>query len=321
MGLKKALILLFISHCFFITAQGTDSIHEDGYIKSFPDEVALKLAFIHNSNSFGYNDKDANTKYEISPNKKERLSITAQFRSLEVGVGISSGFLPGNSHADDANIINLALKGFYKNWIQDVSFYHQRGFTINRGSGDEISPLMETNKIGGATAYSFNKKFSYRATRSQREWQLKSAGSFIPKLYYYYTNFVLQSSGFNHNSSSVDIALAPSYFYNFVLNEHFMFSSGASAGFGLNYNDFGNDYVLTSLYELSLQGVLSFNYDRFFGGIQSNVLFLKSNSTRYMQFRDTMNYLNIHIGYRFKAPRTFTKTADKINKKLNIDKK
>jgi hypothetical protein len=59
---------------------------------------------------------------------------------------------------------------------------------------------LRTLKVGGITSYIFSKKFSYHAIVSQREKQLKSAGSFMPNFLFYYTDYNLEAEGINEDT-------------------------------------------------------------------------------------------------------------------------
>ncbi|MEL4307162.1 DUF4421 family protein [Joostella sp. CR20] len=301
--------------------QVKDTIPTDDYIKKFNSLVGIKLSFIDVSNSFDYYNQGDKTTYDIIPNLKQRLAVGFQYRFIEFGFGFSPTFLPGNKSKDndDSEIYNLNFRGIYKGLIQTLSFYHQTGFTISSSDGDYNAPHFETNKIQGSTAFSLNDNFSYRATIGQREWQAKSAGSFIPKVAYDYTNFVMQSSGFEHNAQSANIGLIPGYQYSYVINDHMFISAGGAIGVGLNYNNFGGNGIFTTLFNMSANAVFGFNLNRYFGGIHADFSKLKYNGHNHIQLDDNITYIDVYVGYRFKAPKLLTKTADKINDTFNIE--
>ncbi|MCF8713720.1 DUF4421 family protein [Joostella atrarenae] len=316
--IKACCIIFFITlSCF---AQ-EDSLTDDGYIKKFNSLVGLKLSFIDVSNSFNYYESGNKTTYDIIPNLKQRLSLGFQYRFIEFGLGVSPYFLPGNDADDneDAEIYNMNFRFFYKGVIQTLSFYHQRGFTIESSAENYNAPYFETNKFQGSTAISLNDNFSYRATIGQREWQAKSAGSLIPKIAYDYTNFVMESSGFDHNANSFNISVVPAYQYSYVINDHMFLSTGASVGVGLNYNNFGGNSIVTSLFSISANGVFGFTLDRYFGGIHADLSKLRYSGKNHVELDDNITYVDFYIGYRFKPPKILTTTTDKINDKLKIE--
>lgn len=314
--------LFFLSFNCFSQGQTVkkDTVSDDGYIKRFNSLIGLRFSFIDVSNSFDYYQGENKTTYDIIPNKKQRLALGFQYRFIEFGFGFSPSFLPGNDGDDtDSDIYNLNFRGIYKGLIQTLSFYHQRGFKVKSNAENFDAPLLETNKIQGSTAFSLNDKFSYRATVGQREWQAKSAGSLIPKIAYDYTNFVMESSGFDQNLQSANIGLVPGYQYSYVINDHMFISAGASVGVGLNYNNFGGTGIFTTLFSMSANGVFGFNLNRYFGGIHADFSKLKYHGHNHIQLDDNIAYIDIYIGYRFKAPKILTKTADKINDTFKIE--
>jgi len=198
--------------------------------------------------------------------------------------------------------------------MQSLTFINQKGFYVSNDELEIPFPRMRTTKIGGTTSYIFNDKFSFKTLANQKEWQSKSAGSFIPNLSIYYTNFDLNDGNQNTESNIYLVSLAPSYFYNFVINNHFLLSGGMSTGFGFNSVD-GN---VTAIYEWSLSSKFGYNSDSFFTFVNLNYIDFIQNTTAQIRMNDEMSTIKITAGFRFDPPKRIKKYYDKTAEKLGL---
>ena len=317
MGLRFYIFVLIIN-CQFVVSQN-DSIPKDIYIVDFQDKISTRISLINTSNSFYINETNTGIKYKLEPNVREYLGASILFRSLEIDFGFTPDFLKSNQDNANSKLFNLNFRMFFNQWMQTIDLYNQKGFYIVVDNERFNTSDVKTFKIGGSTSYIFNPNFSFRAIGFQNEWQTKSAGSFIPRIYYYYTTYSLKNEEFNENASSFDLAISSAYYYNLCLTKNLLFSLGGSAGIGLNHSsNLGEGNLTSALYQFSGRAVLSYNSDSFFGGINSNLLILEHNVDRYTRQDDTIPFLEFYIGYRFKAPKKWVKFADDFNIKYGF---
>ena len=289
------------------------------YVNNFSNKISARLSLINNSNSFYFNDKENNINYALEPNKQDYIGVSVLFRSLELDFGFSPEFLPSNKDNNDSKLFTLNFRMFHRQWMQTFDYYDQRGFYYVTDDVKLNLPGVKSLKIGGSTSYIFNKKFSFRAISSQNEWQIKSAGSFMPRLYYYYTKYNYKEDNINEKAYSYDIAIAPSYHYSFVFKKNLLLSLGGSVGIGLNYNsNLGNEDLTSLLYEGSGRAAISYNSKTFFGGINYSIIVLENHIDRISRQDDEIVFLEFYFGYRFKAPKKWVKSADRFNEKYNL---
>ena len=316
MGLRRFFIFgsLFVSATVFGQNQERDS----SYIQSFPEKITARLGLINTSNTFFINDQENNLSYLLTPNTRDYLGVSLLYRSIEIDIGFLPSFLKKNKDNGDSKLFNLNMRMFLGQFMQTIDIYSQEGFFAELNGSNLAFPGVRTFKIGGATSYIFNPNFSFRAVGFQNEWQRKSAGSFIPRLIYYYTTYDLEQNDFSSNASSFDIALSPSYFYNFVVQEHFIIGLGVSAGMGLNRDDQEEQVINSVLYEFGGRISLGYNSETLFAGINSSLTVLEHNSRRVVRVDDTINFFEFYIGYRFNAPKSLNKFADEVNETLGL---
>lgn len=318
MGLKLSILFCFC--CGWYSFSQQDSIPKNEYIKDFNDKISARLSLINTSNEFNINNNGY--EYKLEPNKKDYLGLSLLFRSLELDLGFAPDFLKSNTDNANSKLFNLNFRMFFNQWMQTIDVYNQKGFTTVINNKKFDLPGTKTFKIGGSTSYIFNPNFSFRAIGFQNEWQTKSAGSFIPRLYYYFTQLEVDDLGIKENDYFYDIAIAPSYYYNFVFRKNFFLSLGLSAGIGINHNELNygssSESNTYALYEIGSRIALGYNSDTFFTGINSNVLFLKHHADSANKVEDKTTYFEFYLGYRFKAPKKFIKLADDFNRKFGF---
>lgn len=342
MGLKS---LFFLIAAFSITslaiAQDTittpqkDSLApivydiENDYIHIYKNRITAKLYYVNTSNSLRLSDRNSDLSFNLEPNKQNRIGGSVAFRSINLSYAFAPDFLAKNKDNEDSRLFNLNFRTYFgKHWMQTLDFYNQKGFYINQENTNVNVYMPDTKslKIGGATSYIFNENFSFRAIASQDEKQIKSAGSFIPSIVYYYTYYHIRFDNeglvdpIDSKSKSFDIAFAPSYYYNFVPTKNLFLSAGFSAGIGLNYSEDSTEkeHLTSLLTELDFRGSATYDLDNLYLGVHYNYLILNHNSDRSTYVNDNIPYFQIFLGYRFKAPKKVVRKADDFNNKLNL---
>nr|WP_299337700.1 DUF4421 family protein [Allomuricauda sp.] len=286
-----------------------DSIPTQEYIETFPDKFTVRVGLLNTSNSFVFTDTNTANRVELEPNKKTYLGVSFLFRSLELDLGFSPDFISNNTDNEGSRLFTLNFRMFWNQWMQTLDFYSQKGFFVNTDLGNEQFPSIRTLKVGGTTAYIFNQKFSFRAVGFQNEWQKKSAGSFIPRFTFYYTRYGLQGTDFDDDVNSYDIAIGPGYHYNLVIDENYLFGVGSTAGAGINITSSPTETTTSALYELILRGNVGYNSERFYSGINANIIFLEHNENRQTRLDDRISFLEFYVGYRFNAPKKWIKAS------------
>lgn len=319
MGLKQNIsVLVLLLSCLINYAQEDSTAVGQPFFVKFQDYISTRISVTNTSNSFVIGDRDEGYTFTLEPHRENYLSGSILFRSIELTYGFAPKFLQSNS-SDDASLFTLNFRMYHNQWMQTIDFYNQKGFYLRDEDVKIDVPGIKTLKIGGSTAYVFNKNFSYRAIGFQNEWQLKSAGSFVPRIYYYYTKYRHKNENNNEEAKAYNISLSPAYHYNFVLNKNWLFSLGGSLGIGLSHSEnLSADNITTGLYEIGGRGVISYNSNTFYGGVNANILVLDHAVSDIYKQKDQTHFLEFYIGYRFKAPKKWIKAADNFNKKLGF---
>ncbi len=287
------------------------------YIRTFPEKITFRAALLNTSNSFVFSD-DAGNDIRLDPNKEDYLGLSILFRSAEIDVGFAPQFLATNRNNEASKLFTLNFRMFLGRWMQTLDFYQQQGFFATGNGQDSYIPQLKTLKIGGSTSYICNDRFSFRAIGFQNEWQRKSAGSFVPRLTTYYTRYTIPEALQSTTVTSVDIAIGPGYFYNWVPFEHFLLSGGATAGLGVNRTHTQDLSSVSPLYEATLRAVAGYNSERFFVGINTNYVFLEHDENRTTRVEDRLSFIEFYVGYRIDAPKKMMDWAKRFNETFNF---
>lgn len=314
MGLRVTLLLSLLCFTEFSNAQNST------YKESFPDKVTLRLSLQTTSNSFTLRDKITRNKTEFIPNDKSYLGLSVLFRFLEVDFGYAPNFLSENKDNGDSKLITFNIRTFFGQYMQTVDIYKQKGFFIRTQELTLPIDDLKTFKIGGTSSYIFNPDFSFRAIGFQNEWQKESVGSFIPSISYYYTKFKLEDPIIeNQLEHSFKMAVGPGYYYNWVFDENYILSAGATGGLGFNLSKSQGKTSLDGLAQLIFRLTGGYNSENFFSGVNINTQLLTHTSAENFVLDDSISFLEFYVGYRFDAPKKWIAKADEISRKFGID--
>ena len=203
----------------------------------------------------------------------------------------------GQKEFDYRSVYDIEAKRFNFDFASEVDFNNFFVF-------DETLDFYDNNK---ADLVQFVQQYA-------EDNQYKSAGSFIPNLSMYYTNFDLNDGGENTNSNIFLASLAPSYFYNFVVNNHFLLSGGMSTGAGLT----SVDGDVSAIYEWSASLKIGYNSDSFFTFVNLNYIDFIQDTTAQIRLNDEISTVKITAGYRFDPPKKVKEFYDKTTEKIGL---
>jgi hypothetical protein len=315
MGIKRFVTaFLFISGA--CVAQ-TDTI-TNAYHKEFKNVLAIQAFTLSTANNFTLDYTADNTVLELEPNAKTTLGVAVQYDIISFSLGFAPKFFAENKDNKGSKMTSFSFNLFPGRFMQHFDLYYQKGITLSvEGGGSGYFPGLKTIKIGGSTSYFFNENFSFTASAFQNAKQLRSAGSFAPVLSYYYTelNSKNEPAIGNDKVYFVDVAVAPAYYYNWVIGKNFLLSSGASlgAGFTTTVDDTTTTKLLVSG---SLHLAPGYNGERWFGGLNARASFFTRSSESDVQLTDAIGYTSLFVGYRFDEPGFLNKERVKVEQKL-----
>jgi len=170
------------------------------YILSFVDKIIVKVNIDTQLESFtirSNNEPDI----KIATNNQIRLNLSLDYEFIGASIGFSPKFIPGNN--DDnlkgkSSFIDYKFRFFFGNWTQEIQYRRNEGFYVENTNDFQTNwisgrdPFIQFSDLKsilwrGSTSYVLNPNFSLRNVVYNTEWQLKSAGSFVPTLKYNFT--------------------------------------------------------------------------------------------------------------------------------------
>lgn len=310
------LIFLFLQ---LALAHAQDSLEKKTYFREFPDKVLIRSNIINTSNEFSLYNENLKTNIEVIPNRKTTLGLSFNYDLLAFSFGFAPEIFNSNREREDGQIFAFSLNLYPGLWIQEIDFYKQNGFKV-RAVDYSTTHLPSANslKITGKTGFNFNPNFSFRAKNFENQRQLISAGSFIPAVSYAFTALrkirVLDQV---ENANFYTLAINPAYYYNWVINEHFLVAGGLSIGLGAFHTSENKNSSTHLLTTSTLDLSLGYTTDSFYSGIRAYTQVQNQSSNSHAKVDDAVRYFSVVIGYRFDAPNFIKKTNEDLRRWLN----
>lgn len=323
----------------FLSTFTLDAIEIDtSYIKKYDEQLLLKVS--GNNHNEDYRIQRHDQFYNLRPNSLNKIKLLFSYQWLSAGFSVSPRFMQGENNDEDkkgeSTMYNFGFNLNFDRWMQSFESKYTKGFYLaNTGDFEEgwdpendnyiQFPDITYFEISGYTAYKFNPNYSIKSVSTQTERQLKSAGSFVPLIYYSYYRMNSPTPLYEdlptQVSNNFELSLQIGYFYTHVLKRKWYYSAGVTTGSGFVYThlkteEFSTEekFNYTSLIFRSTAN-LGFGYNgrRWASGIN-----LKGHLELFPSGNDVTIVTNNHISgqvfvsYRFNTPRVVKETVDRI---------
>lgn len=313
MGLKKIVLFWFVG---LLCCKAQEPSAQKDYFKSYDEKVIASLYLYTTSNDFQFVSKvnGIDNYINLVPNRKEQIGFSLSYKFIDVSYGISPVFFAVNKDNSNSRLVNFNTRFIIKQWMQTLLYSNQKGFYAASDNFDIALPNMRSVKIGGTTSYIFNPKFSFKTIANQNQWQTKSSGSFIPTLSIYHTGINLNDGNDENRVKILVGTLAPSYYYNWVISNHVLVSSGIAVGAGFNHVDGDFSSVIQSTINLKL----GYNSDSFFTFVNVNYTNFSQDVNSSIRFNEDISTFRVTAGYRFDPPKKVKQLYDKGAKAIGL---
>ena len=342
--MKWFCFLLTFSVSFGLFAQLDEELDSSGSILKMNNTLNLRFDLDNDVRSFEFNSLQDT--YSILPNTRLRMAVAYNYRFLSFKIGFSPKFLSSGSTEEkgSTSIFRFSLDIFMNDIYQNIDFDRTSGYYVdgfdgiipidnllgnNLLSNEEfiILPNMTSISFTGTTVYRFNENYSFKALVNQTEIQTKSAGSFIPGLYYGFWQ-IRDKSGPQDIDNYFIIATA-GYAYTFVLGKNWYANLGLSPGLGIEYNKVTTrvqdaqsvEYSTGTVFNINTQIGLGYNTRRLYAGttLVGNAVTRGENSL--INFDNVRGYFKVYIGYRFDPPKGLISAMDWVEDRNPFRKK
>lgn len=313
---------------------------DSSFIQSFAHKLVVKLNLDTRTDTYTIINSRDGSKLSIAPNSNYRLFLSLDYQFLGFSYGFSPTFFAANNEDDlkgESSFSDFKFRAALGHWIQGFQITTTEGYYIENTSDflpnwkEGTDPYLQIpdfkSKIYGmSTSYTFNTNFSFRNLLYQTEWQKKSAGSFIPTLFYSYDQFTYTIEDENTKDDIFPVRLALAYYYTFVVKENWFLGGSLSPSLGVIFskNTVSENNIETisrnTEFASSLEGALQVGYASkkiiFGGGFKFDM-----NSYDVEALNTVLNdktYSFIYFGYRFNTPRFIDSAYSKFTNKVGL---
>jgi hypothetical protein len=275
---------LFFLGLLLITSVAATAQYDSSYYVSYEDQITSRFYFSKKYTSLKF--RDAREKYNLTyrPNTTLNMGVGATYRSATLNLAYGFGFLNPDRGRGKTKYLDLQFHTYGRRFIVDMFGQFYKGFFLTQNSTNiqqteyYLRPDLGVNQIGASVQYVLNhKKFSYRASFLQNEWQKKSAGTFIFGLEIYHgrvnADSTIVPTQVNSEEATREIKkmrffeFGPNagYAYTWVIKNHFFLTGSASISL-----DYGVNRTTDKNGNNEASGVSPNTFLRFFGGYNSN---------------------------------------------------
>lgn len=327
-----------------------DSI-ENSYKQNLDQYIGVRLDVNTNVSKFSFINRPPLKNFEVVPNQDYQARIAFNYKWLTLAFSFSPKIGTLNNNQQEKG--KTKITGF------DFSFnlkktQHRLFFTKTRGyylSNSEIyrTELLENNivakyaklpdfeslQLGSETFYFYNSdEFSKVFSRDKSEIQLKSSGSVVSYLGFYYSKIdgsdqdlsflnylTIQEIFYPTIHESYYGALGTGYAYNLILPKNFFITTLAIPSLGIQYSrqQYPQNIADKNKTELTVailsEASFGYNTKKWYSGILGNyTAFTATSKTN--KIAGTKGYAMIFVGYRFAPPKIVKNTFDYIDKQL-----
>lgn len=334
MGLS---LFLACTNCFQTVGQVSMNVQKNkknlinnNYLESYADLLTLRAYGISKYNSFTINDEPSGTSIEYKPNAKFNIGFGFNYKWIGLNFAFNFPFINddnekyGETKRFDAQLNSYGRKIGFDIWLQSYDgYYIDKPQSFIKDWNDSLPyPIRQdvrTVSLGAKGYYVFkHKKFSYRASFIQNEWQKKSAGSFLVGGFFSLYAIQGDSSLVPHAlkdtfslASNIVLAnmynfgIAGGYAHTFVLKQHFFLTLSLVPGISFQSirtiaenTDYNNKMNAPGVL-LQFRGAVGYNSERLFGGLSfvNDDFALQTSESASLTYR--LGNFRLFTGYRF----------------------
>ncbi len=294
--------------------------YDPNFRVNYFENIILRTSFTSDVPRIEFVNGITNETFDLRPAAQYQIGYSVDYKWFAVGFGFTPNFLltsKGQAELNNSKSFTASLNFFFSDrWRQELKYNYYKGFFTDDIDADFSN--AELQGIEGSTYFIMNRNFSFRAHYAQTERQLKSAGSFIPRLKYIYSkmrpnrisNLPNIVNSLNRGPvdviTSLDIIAQIGYMHTFVIKNKWFATVGLHPGLGYNYSEYelvdaNSINNIFNGFTFALNGEVSIGYNAyrwFFGATGDFKNYNYSNSQDDAFDRNT-SYASLYLGYRF----------------------
>lgn len=230
----------------FLTFQGMAQ-SDSTYYASYDKIITGRFYFSQKYTSYQYRDDADAIRIRYKPNTTLNMGVGATYNWATLNLAYGFGFLNRDEAKGKTKYLDLQTHLYGRKLIIDAFGQFYSGFYVRKdeiqegASGYYLRPDIKVRYLGASGQYLFNhKRFSYRASFLQSEWQKKSAGSLLAGIEFFLGRSKADSSivpaVIRGQANEIDLNqvdffdIGPNigYIYTFVFKKHFYITGQAT---------------------------------------------------------------------------------------------
>lgn len=267
----------------FVSIGRANAQYDSSYYVSYENHITSRFYFSKKYTSLKFRNTEKNYNLTFRPNTTLNMGIGATYKWATINLAYGFGFLNPERGRGKTKYLDLQFHSYGRKLIVDFFGQFYRGFFLTPNSTNNqqaeyyLRPDLRVNQVGASVQYILNhKKFSYRASFLQNEWQKKSAGTFIFGFEVYNGTVKADSTIVPTlvNSEEADreikelrfFEIGPNvgYAYTWVIKKHFFLTGSGSISL-----DYGINKTTDKNGDQKATGVSPNTFLRLFGGYNS----------------------------------------------------
>lgn len=295
-----------------------DKGYDPTYRVNYFENIIIRSTFSSNIYNLQFRNASSGNTIDLRPVTENLIGVSLDYKWIAVGFSFSPNFLIDAEEEElieNSQTLKFDLNFFYSDqWRQELSYVYNRGFNVEANfdlSEPNLNAFRDTELqvFMGSTYFIANKNYSFRAHYAQTERQLRSAGSFIPRLSYSYSITTPTLTNFNESNSttklrSFDIIASFGYLYTFVHNQKWLASIGAHPGIGYNYaayeyNNNTEAFFSSGSFAFKSEITLGYNSYRWFFGLNGFWQNFNNSNNENNEINSDSLFFMAYMGYRF----------------------
>ncbi len=236
-----------------LTGIGAYAQRDSMYIKSYSKVFSAKEFVYSNQMELTIHSNQNNEHTTYSPNNTNGIGIGLIYDNYQVSLNSGSNLVNLTNSGKKSRFTDLQIHRFGKRYAIDLFMQQYQGFYFDNPTAGQPKinvPDLDVYQVGLVGQYIWNsRKFSYRAAFYQNEKQIKSAGSLLLGMGFYYFHIESDSSLVIENQKNIPSyqwGINAGYAYNLVLGHHWLLSGSLTGGLNIgnqSVNNFWNGDV------------------------------------------------------------------------------
>ena len=236
--IRVIIIVLFLLPATAVSAQIDSS-----YIRKFEQDFAVRVYFGTKLTGFDIGNNDYKERHSYRTNTPTAIGIGIAWKDWSTSFSHSFSGLRDKKKGRTESL-DFRHHGYRRKFVYDIALQQHKGlYRQNDDNSDvyNLYPDIQINMYDGALMWIFNnKRFSYKASFSQNELQMKSTGSFHLGTSVHYSRIRTDSSelfaGMKKNYENLQFGVSGGYAHSWIFENGWFITASASLGLNLGNN-------------------------------------------------------------------------------------